>query len=624
MLPIFRREPVLQRVPVAVLSAVLLGSIASHVLGRLVEVSLPESPGVLGIGGGAPDGNPEDRFAIRAYVVVLLTALQALMLGALRSFPLATRVFEHERALPLRPERVLFERLGALWIALWATALAAWTTLALWVPECNTVFLRVAGGVVIACTWVVLLLAAYRPRRPRLVGLEILAVWGSAFAAAGVVGRVSLTWPGVALAITVGLGAWAVRPLLTRRSTELQPAGLGAPGSWSDSLGLRIFGPLRWLILRSAVLQPPFLFLVFFALFFFLTGTDPLYPVMLLPMMHTHVSVGVVRAWQRMRGLHALPLAPERLLRAATLPSLLVLVTAFIVHGGIRPDWPRWNVLSRNVRVDAVTEETFSEKLEHMPQLGIPPTHWRLALRSENARLVAPWGEAFDPTPHPVLPGISLFAYNPYDIGPQSTLSFFVWQLSRALLDVHGVSLQPEAIRESWFPRWEVAAPMESLSIDWSYRGALRKESLEDVSTSVQTALQAGHVRTNPAVIYVAALAALVLWFLCCREALEQLVAPSRSGKRSFARWTIVNVGLMAGVVVAFILAIFDSAIVPVLLASMTRAFDALLLGSWLLWALFLGAALWGCDRALTARLADIDISSLPPPRRVRGRRSSQ
>ncbi len=79
----------------------------------------------------------------------------------------------------------------------------------------------------------------------------------------------------------------------------------------------------------------------------------------------------------------------------------------------------------------------------------------------------SPTGETHRPRRQQVLFGVGLGAYNPYEVGPESSRAFLAFQLSRAMTDAYGVDVSADEV-ESRYLGDEATCAAQSFNPEWS------------------------------------------------------------------------------------------------------------------------------------------------------------
>jgi len=140
---------------------------------------------------------------------------------------------------------------------------------------------------------------------------------------------------------------------------------------------------------------------------------------------------------QTTRWTLALPISSRRMFAASTIPMLLVL--AFGAEFGALSGMARQGH-------DLIRQGD----PEHFRGSGaldvfVNRAFWRLAPGGQVPVIQAPWGERFQPEPHPVL-GLTL--YNPYAVGEKNSFAFEDWQFSRATEYIYGRAMTARQLAE--------------------------------------------------------------------------------------------------------------------------------------------------------------------------------
>ena len=84
-----------------------------------------------------------------------------------------------------------------------------------------------------------------------------------------------------------------------------------------------------------------------------------------------------------------------------------------------------------------------------------------------------------------MIPGLWFGAYNPYEVGPESSRAFLAYQLSRAIADAYGVDVPPDDLQDRYFAD-EDACAAKSFNPEWADNGLARHRPF---SRSMLTAL---------------------------------------------------------------------------------------------------------------------------------------
>lgn len=589
-----KREPALRWLPATCALALVVAAILAPVLAIPIDVGSPPVMAVPVDAGGPAElgrgGEPTVRMggrvarlpAANAYGIALMIALQSVVVALARFLPIRIRVREFERALPIRTRDAVLARMATTWLSLFAplcvatAVFAAFPVEGLWqVPVYGALALASAVSVVFV----------YRPRRAALGVVETVAVVAaglgvlvaSAIAPMGAFSVAAAIIVGACLATIssrTGHGAAADDP-------RAEPArSTGAPAD----LGVRLFGPLRWTLLRSTALRPQSL--VFFALAAiapaaFAGGNRALLVWIAVLVAGTSLRLGL----QSLHGLGGLPVSRERLLRYAAVPSLVVLVASVVASTMIPRPFTGIEPFSRGVAIDGASDDTLTDHDVYRDHVRVPPSFWRIGTRGD-AVVTAPWGETAEVLAHPLWPGSDVVAYNPYDVDVMSSARFLEWQLSRALVAVHGDAPDPDAAAEAWV----ASGFSDDDEGPWAWRRGLpMKVSLPRLRDADST--EYGYAldpwRDAPRRAGFAALQVTLLWLVLCAFVLRPNVPDARG--RQWRR-ALQSDGFGVVLLVALALAVVvyeagDRALIQVLEASAGQWIDARIGGTPWAWA---------------------------------------
>ncbi|MEM6569639.1 MAG: hypothetical protein AAF957_14615 [Planctomycetota bacterium] len=550
---------------------------------------------------GRGDGSDHVLDASAVYLILVALAIQGFGIVSAR-FGFGPRVQPVERMLPMPTRSVVLQRMAGTWIGLMAPLVGGalvWALALRSAEEAALLGLVVLRGAT-ALTFAVALLFAYRPRvvRPSALTLGSLVIVGIAV----VVGMGVADSFAVDVAVAVAAAA-LVATVWTRLAgwTPVDDPAIGQPerrATSSRSLA-DVFGPTRWALLRSTVLRPAVLFiLVLGGAFFAVVGNESAVFALWLPAL---VIDGALRlGLSTLHGTDGLPLPRRRVLAYASLPSLLVLTAAAGVRSLQEPQAPPFARVSPIVRIDGASDDTLVAEFDYEDHVRVPAHLWRFAGSPAEAIVVAPWGETAEMIPHPVFWGASTCVYNPYDVRSTSSGRFLAWQVARALNDVHGADVTPEAVRARWLPSLDLEACIGGQHI--------READAEDWGIAAPA-----HPGIPNRFGFGAFLVALA-WLAIGAFTLRRNV-PSRSG----ATWDRLMRHQAAPMVLVFALVILaqfmwttDRALLSVLAAQLHLALDAALGSSPWAWAILV-LGVQGVGLAyLTRRVDRIEVPPLP------------
>jgi len=581
MLTLMKRERALRWLPVACLAAALA---AVWIFATISVLELTSVPALQTEGSGEPlrlgGGRAVDLDVSLVYMLLMFVTVQVSVVVSLRHLSLQTRILDFERSLPLSARAVILQRAATAWLIVALPFLTASAVLALKLTEPSQ--FAALGAVVLQglfrVTLGLLVFFVYRPRLHRLhtvevVGASIIAI--CIVLAPGMFGPESLDAVTVALVVLCAAFLW----LRLGHWSAAEDPRIASPGSVAAAapMPVRILGPLRWTLLRSTFLRPIVLFLAVMTLAFLAAvGTEALIFMLWFPVLLVHNSVRF--GLNLLQGIDSLPIPRERLLRFLVLPSLAVLLIGSTILAAQPRPFAGHDMLSRRIQIDGQREETLDGRSLYTRHVLVPPTLWQLATIGDGTRVVAPWGETTEPTPHPLFWGAATFAYNPYDVGPTNSGRFLMWQLTRALREMHGYDGTPDELHERWFSTVDRTKTVEDL----------RFRTVDSPDWGLGTS-QSGRV---PNTLGFGALLATLAWFSVAAFCLRPNT-PARSG----ARWRRVLSGEILGT--AFVLIVVflfikidssDSAIMPVMMTRLHMSLDAALRSSPVLWTILVGA----------------------------------
>lgn len=450
-----------------------------------------------------------EREFLSVYGLLTFTTLQVVLICGAWSFPLPIRVNDFERSLPATMRQVVLERLGSIWLALFGTFLAAAATRFAMVPAADLgEHLRLLTRAFLASGVSAALIFAYRPARPEIstveggaVGLAGLAAWilsisGSSVGfdagyLAALVGLLSFLWhalPAAPLNREEPAQVSSVEPTQSARA-EAAPEGAGS-ASWP----VRVFGPLRWTIIRSSLLRKQALSFGFLVVAFLCTllvrGASPPGYILCLP------AIGLMLMSRNViYGLDSLPIRREKILRIACLSSLVFLVGSTAIFAMADRKLGSSRILAWGVEVDWCSEDVLSEETElRSHHVKVPAREWKMTTDPSDAVLTSPWGETVTPTLHPIYPGAKTVIYNPYDVQPDSSGALLVWQVQRALDQVHGPVTRMDDHFADWQDSVNKEEPLSDRFVDhadsatWGYDVVARSETANAVGFAALTA----------------------------------------------------------------------------------------------------------------------------------------
>jgi len=541
-----------------------------------------------------------------------MMCLQLVALFAGRHLSIRRRMGEAEFALPVTLRSVLLGRLAALWLTFFGTFFAGslvWLIVMAQGAEfgdygwCMVRAFAASGAAVLA-------LGCYRPSRPVLSLWESIPlttvsclIWlSSAYflhEIPNAVYLVALAGQLVFLALSVPAAAPAEDPRAVR-SVEWSP-GLSFLTRPSE-LPVRLFGVLNWTILRSTLLRPHVLVSVlmimlyawwtqsdFLVLFIFLA---------LLPFNAVRMSLNVLH------GLDPLPLRRERVLRFAALGSLVIMVLGAAAGSRASREFHGFEILSSTIELDRCSEESFGQEHEFYTHVKVPPQLWRIGRALEDTQITAPFGESVRVVAHPLYPGSKTFIYNPYDIGPDSSIRFVAWQVSRAIGAVQGQEKELETEIMSLLDD-----PDETISVD-----RLRSQDLEAFNGRlISTDLLAPGRPHSPNQLGFITAAVVLLWLLTLAIVLRPNT-PSARPRGWLEQLPKGSGAVLISVPIILLLtgaATGDRSVIPVIMAQVQAWMNAWLGSSPALWGALV-AVLAATGYALLAwRIQRIEIPSL-------------
>ncbi len=584
---LYRHERVVRLTPViSALSALFTLLVGWTLLGVFTRLETSN---------GQPVFDAED-----ALLVLLLPLLQTLVF-VLPFLPVRTRVQDHERSLPVTRRTLVVVRIAATWTALVVPLLVSSGLILMRLRgegHAGALLLPVAN-LVCALTLVVLLAFAWKPAKERLSILETL---GLALVAALVV-YVSL-YGGLQGIGLLYLAASLVAAFVIHRfvpaSTAEDPA---ADTTFVEDVGPGrepLLSPLTRTILKTTALRPFNVTALFFLVVCIgLIGVDN--PVLMLwfPIaLPIHV---LMRSLTLLNGFDALPIARARLFPWIALPTLAALVVGFLLMGVFPHEYRSYDPVANAVELDSFSEDALGAEGEYSLHVRTPPQLWQLATTADARLVEAPWGESFRPLPHAVLWGAPLVVFNPYDVGPQSSVRFLTWQLARALSVAHGLHLTPEDIHARWFADLHPDTKLDDV----------KKSGLDPQPWS---ALTAARGTTSPRKFGSLVALAVFFWFLSTAWVLRRNV-PARTlhlWRRARTRRIAMSLGLALVFVLLFAFTLRDDALLPVLGALAHRSLDLALGTSAWAWVGFDLVLAVVASLVLVWRLNRIEVPPLP------------
>ncbi len=547
---LLRSEPFLRLAPLA---ALLAGVFASMLV-------FPDAPGF-----------DRERAAnpTTLYRVLSLAAFVALM-GFATFVPAGRRLQAFERTLPIPARSVVATRAFATAIGLALPFAVALIALALrGQPDASgQPLVLVALSLPFVITATVLFGFTVFPSHAALEGARLFA----ALAGMAILLLLPTAYFAPWIAPAYAVLALCLLGLLKSPASYLYPTRHPSSVSASPTKGFGVpFGldPLHWTLLRSTVLRPQTLGPLL-ALLWIVPSVRQMHTFFFWIIAYFVFSVARVGLCV-LRGLGSLPIPRERVLRYASLTPLLCLVGAFGARAFVTLDYPPFTGLHTGVELDRTFERTLDGRDEYGPQLLVPPRLWKLSATDEPFVVQAPWGETHTPTPHPLFFGASLAAVNPYSVSSESTVQFISWQISRALAETGGPSMDADGVRERFFAQYDPTSPVDELG--WEFNRGV---------------IHAG----NPAGIQALgglALLAILTWALGCAWALS----PNLPGigvrtwrRRRWGRLILPAASFALLYALTFIIDDKDGVVLPVLLASFLSQIDTLVGGSLVGWIL--------------------------------------
>lgn len=272
-------------------------------------------------------------------------------------------------------------------------------------------------------------------------------------------------------------------------------------------------------------------------------------------------------------GIDSLPLHREKVLRVAGLTSLVFLVASMTLSAKADRELPPYGTVTWGVAVDNCREESLGEEHGRRIHVKVPASEWQVARDPADAVITSPWGESVTPTLHPIFPGAKTFIYNPYDVQPDSTGELLVWQVQRALDQVHGS-----------------AGRIDDRFLDWQDtvdRKLPISEGRIDDAESANWGFEVVEHSEAPNAAGFAAFSAWLIWFLTTCFALR----PNVPSNRLPAWWSKLPHGTSAALLIGpFAIALYvwaqaDSSLLPVLIEQAHAWMDIKLGSSPALWA---------------------------------------
>ena len=605
MLTFLKRERAVQQCWLSGLLALVLVLIMGGLVSELPEELAEE---LLGI--------DRKRGFLSSYAFIALFALQAAVIVTARDFPLSVRVRDYERTLPVTMRRVVLERLGSIWVSLFVTFFLGSLAWFVKMPDGAelSLYARIIGRAFLVSGVSAAVLGIYLPSRPSLNMIETLVLTGFSLS----VWALSI-WsesPLVDLAFLAALAGliavlWNTLPessLVEDPSTLSAPeAAVGftetgaATGALEPaSLPVRLFGPLRWAIIRGSLLRPQVLILAPATFVLALIGGGaPFWSCWFLAI----VAFFTVRMGLNVvYGIDSLPIHRERVLRIAGLASLVYVAIAMVMFTGVDRSSQSYELVTWGVEVDRCSDKGWGFDEPYRTHVKVPASEWRMTSDPSEAVVTAPWGETVAPKLHPVHPWASTFIYNPYDVQPSSSGKLLAWQVRRALEEVHGPTDQVNDRFADWLDR----VPMDTAIAD------MRRRSQLD-ATSADWGYDVVKRSETPNSIGFALLGAWLIWLLATAFALRPNVlsvhAPSWWSKLPSQTWATLLLAPLA--VVFVVIQKNDRTLMPVLAERLYAWIDGLLGSSPFLWAALV-IGLMGLSYAFLAwRIQRIEVPPL-------------
>lgn len=459
----------------------------------------------------SPASDFPQKAARALLLMVVIVSLSIGVGGEFRTGP----VTEFGLSLPVRYRSLIAHRAAALLAHCWVPLAAAAAIAAALAPDArfrerllltatNLAAVLLAG----VTAW---LLLGVRSRR-RSVGRNALLLGGVGGASA-LAAELTTAWFAVgALAVAAALGA------ALYAATASPPDfshGAAAPRAASGIPRRAILPPLQWVLLRNTVLMVPAAVcgaaVVGLALLAARSGTSsPL--AYLMPCLLTVLMAG--NALQVLRKTVALPIDRRRILPWVVLPCLTCLFLGDLAGAQV---FPAARGPLPAVDFSATTDAFGSGELAR--QVVVPPAAWK-ATTGAPPRVEAPWGEAVRPVARAFFPGSGMVAYNPYEIGAESSVRFAAWQLHRALIAVHGAAPSPEEIADRYLRT-----------------NALRRTDLAPGAAEAWRAAQPSTLRSDPRDVPARMIPLAVAWFLLMLLVLSRRTPPAGRSSRAIL-WT--------------------------------------------------------------------------------------
>lgn len=473
----FKREQVIRWMALSCVIAMIVAGISFPVIEIMGIDELGPSDALGGgdseakIGGGVRGSSKGPIHPGAAYALLIVATLEACLILCARFLPIRVRIRPMELALPVTARQIVFERWLAVFLGLAIPFLAAslvWAWMIRMHGDYGT-YASVVGLGLLALAASTLLLFAYRPSAAVISTAEAILI----SLAAGAIAIAPAWFAGtpISTALAVGAVALALGGFLWTRlpagtlADDPKVQGTETAGAASPSLGVRALGPINWTLVRSAFLKPGVIALTVLGALGIALVPFP------NPMFEIYIPIAMVALPLRLglnalHGLDPLPMDRARLVNVIGLPALAILVAA-MAASRLTSEEPRTrDTLTPGVAVLKRSERGIGLESDYQLHVRVPAQFWRMGFSKGGACVTAPWGESTDLARHKLLWGLPLAAHCPYDVGPENTGRFLVWQTRRALSAVHGYTGTDFDVHSAWFEGLDLDAPLADQSID--------------------------------------------------------------------------------------------------------------------------------------------------------------